>query len=426
MFGWLKRKKDAPAAVEAAPVVKNEQTFSITDVDQWEAFFGPTRTAAGPVVTAETAMRFSAVFSCVRLISGAISSSPIKVYLAHGEDLRRRNAGHPYEKMLRKRPNRFMTAATFWKFMAQSKLLTGNAVAHIVRTRGGVPVALIPLKPSQVSIYHAWEIGLDKKIPGVERNRLFYSVTFDDGAFKTFDQDDILHIPNVGWDGKKGMSTVRAMAQGVGLALGSEESSARFFSNGMMAQVALKYPSKMDKDELERLRMHLNEKYSGVGNHHKPLILTQGGDVQTLSISAGDAQLLESRKFSVIDICRFFGVPPVMIGETEKTSSWGSGVEQMARWFTMFTMNEHFTAFEQELDVKLFYEDAHFAEFDETELTRGDTKTRAEYNKAALGSMQQPGWLTQNEVRAAEGYGPAPGGDELQRPTENAGAPAKE
>ena len=66
-------------------------------------------------------------------------------------------------------------------------------------------------------------------------------------------------------------------------------------------------------------------------------------------MSAEDAQLIESRQFSVIDICRFFGVPPVMIGETEKTSSWGSGVEQMARWFTTFTLNDHLTAIEQEL-----------------------------------------------------------------------------
>lgn len=103
-------------------------------------------------------------------------------------------------------------------------------------------------------------------------------------------------------------------------------------------------------------------------------------------MSAEDAQLIESRQFSVIDICRFFGVPPVMIGETEKTSSWGSGVEQMARWFTTFTLNDHLTAIEQELEAKLF-RDGFFAEFDESELTRGDTKTRGEFYRIARGSM---------------------------------------
>ena len=138
-------------------------------------------------------------------------------------------------------------------------------------------------------------------------------------------------------------------------------------------------------------------------------------------MSAADAQLLESRKFSVPEICRFFGVPPVMIGETEKTTSWGSGVEQMARWFAMFTMNEHFMAFEQELSVKLFRDDGSFAEFDENELMRGDTKTRGDYFKAALGSLQQPGWMTPNEVRAAEGLPKVDDGETLQKPVPGAG-----
>ena len=132
-------------------------------------------------------------------------------------------------------------------------------------------------------------------------------------------------------------------------------------------------------------------------------------------MSAEDAQLIESRQFSVSDICRFFGVPPVMIGETEKTSSWGSGVEQMARWFTTFTLNDHLTAIEQELEAKLF-RDSYFAEFDESELTRGETKTRGDFYRIARGSMQEPGFMTTNEIRAAEGLPPVAGGDALQGP----------
>lgn len=183
----------------------------------------------------------------------------------------------------------------------------------------------------------------------------------------------------------------------------------------MLSKIALTYPGKLDPKVADDLREFFDARYTGTANHHRPLLLTEGGEAKTLSMSAEDAQLIESRQFSVIDICRFFGVPPVMIGETEKTSSWGSGVEQMARWFTTFTLNDHLTAIEQELEAKLF-RDGFFAEFDESELTRGDTKTRGEFYRIARGSMQEPGFMTTNEIRAAEGLPPIDGGDELQHP----------
>ena len=216
-------------------------------------------------------------------------------------------------------------------------------------------------------------------------------------------------------DGKRGLSTISAAGQGIGLGLAAEEYSARFFSNGMLSKIALTYPGKLDPKVADDLREFFDARYTGTANHHRPLLLTEGGEAKTLSMSAEDAQLIESRQFSVIDICRFFGVPPVMIGETEKTSSWGSGVEQMARWFTTFTLNDHLTAIEQELEAKLF-RDGFVAEFAESGLARGDTKTRGEFYRIARGSMQEPGFMTTNEIRAAEGLPPIDGGDELQHP----------
>lgn len=395
--------------------VKNQAgSFSLTDVDAWIDRFGGTFASSGPLVTADTAMRCSAVFACVRLIAGAVACSPLRIY-KHGDKAQRAPAfAHPLSPVLRLRPNRFMSAASFWKWMLTSKLLQGNAYAHIMRGRNGTPFALMPVSPRNVMVYWAWELGLDAKL-GVERNRLFYAVTWPDGNFQIYDQDDILHIPNIGGDGKRGVSTIQAMAQAVGLALAAEESSSAFFANGMPTQLSLSYPAKLSPEAVKSLREHLADRYSGAKNHHTPLILTEGGEAKSLSMSAEDTQLLESRKFSVIDICRFFGVNPVLVGESEKTSSWGSGVEQMGRWFHTLTMNEHFTAIEQELEIKLFG-DGHFAEFDETELTRGDTKTRADAYNVMRGSLTQPGIMTQNEIRAAEGLEPLEGGDKLFEP----------
>lgn len=417
-MGWLDR---ILGRKEVSP--KNAASLNLADADSWFETFGGSRVASGVIVNESTAMRFSAVFACVRLIGGAIASAPVKIYRRRRDDGREIAPGHTIASMLRVRPNRFITAATFWRFLAQSKVLQGNAYAHVIRTRSGDPVALYPIDPRNVAIYWAWELGLDK-LPGVERNRLFYRVTWEDGAQSMIDQDDMLHIPNVGWDGKRGLSTISAAAQGIGLGLAAEKSSAAFFANGMQSAFALQYPAKMTPEAVEMIRAHISERYAGAHNHHKPLVLTEGGEAKQLSMTADDAQLIQSRQFSVIDICRFFGVPPVMVGETEKTSSWGAGVEQMARWFTTFTLNDHLTAFEQELEVKIFRGDGHFAEFDESELTRGDTKTRGEYYRTARGSMQEPGFMTVNEIRSAEGLPPIAGGDTMQRPAETRGGKA--
>ena len=282
-------------------------------------------------------------------------------------------------------------------------------------SKSGRPLGLIPISNKRCAPYQAWELGLDKKI-SVRSDRLYYEVQWDNGTTSMIDQDDMIHVPNIGWDGKRGLSTLSAGARAIGLGLAGDESAESLFENGLNSQIALRYDGKMAPEAQEELRNHIKSKYSSAGNHNTPLILTQGGDVKSISMNANDAQLIESRQFSVIDICRFFGVPPIMVGESEKTSSWGSGVEQMARWFVMFTLNDHFTDIEQELEKKLFRASGYYCKFDETELTRGDTKTRADYYKASIGGTQNPAWMTINEIRKAENLPPLDSGDQLFKP----------
>lgn len=392
-------------------------SVSLTDLDSMSSLFGLVKSLAGPVVSAETALRSSAVFACVRLIAGCVSSSPLLTYKGrYGVKGERGLAlDHPRAYQLRLQPCGQMTASTFWKFIMQCKLLNGNAYAVIT------PDALIPLKPSRVTPYQAWELGLDTKL-GMASDRLYYYVTWDNGKFEVFDQSEMLHFPNLGWDGKQGVSTIAMATQNIGLAIAQDEYTAKFFGQGARYDVALKYPQKVSKDTADRIREHYLEKrvdYSG--NATIPLILSEGGDLKEMSMTARDAQALEARQYSVIDQCRWFGVPPVMIGESEKTSSWGAGVEQVGRWFVMFTLNDHFSDIEQEIERKLFPTGRFFAEFDESELTRGDTKTRGDYYRIARGSMQEPGWMTTEEIRIEEGFSPQPTKGELQKPIQGGG-----
>ena len=412
-MAWWSKKKDLERKIAdlEAKIVNLEVPLNDSGLFQ-ELFLGGKGYLSS--MSADTAMRVSAVFACVRLISGAISTAPIKIYRETASG-REPMTNHPYQRMLTLRPNEHITAANFWKTMAMQKVLTGNAYAPIVRARSGRPIALIPVRSSRVTPYQAWELGFDKKYDK-DPNRLFYRVTWDNGTQTVIDQDDMIHVPNINWNGKAGMSTLSAAAQSMGLALSAEESAAKLFENGMVSQIAIKYPQKLSADAQDKLREHIAARHSGASNHHKPLILTEGGDVKAMSLTSNDAQLLQTRQFSVIDIARFFGVPPVMIGETEKTSSWGSGVEQMARWFVMFTLNDHLTDFEQEIEAKLFGNSDFIAEFDESELTRGDTKTRGDFYRIARGSLQEPGIMTVNEIRVAEGLPPVEGGDKIYVP----------
>lgn len=415
MFDKFRSIFKKTAAPVSQPQNADSGTYYLDSPEDWGDFLHGFRNTSGQRVNESTAMQLSAVFACVGLVSGALASSPCVVY-RRGEKRRDIAESHPLSPVLRLKPNPRTTAATFWRAMTSSKLLHGNAYALISRFGDGRPGALTWIHPRRVSVYYAHELGLDRKAESFGPMDLVYQITDEQGKMFMYAADDIIHVPGPGWDGKRGMSVLGAAADAFGVGLGAQEHTARFYKQGASFNFAISYPQKLGPEAAASLRDYWTKKHQGVGNHHIPPILTEGGELKPFSMSARDAQLLESRQFSVVDICRWFGTPPVMIGETEKTTSWGSGVEEMARWFRTFTLTPHLVAFEQEMEVKLFRRGGFFAEFDETELTRGDMKTRHEAYRSARGSLQEPGYMTINEIRDSEGYPPVEGGDELMRP----------
>jgi HK97 family phage portal protein len=169
----------------------------------------------------------------------------------------------------------------------------------------------------------------------------------------------------------------------------------------------------MSSEQQELLKQSFHNKYAGADNFHKlPLVLTEGLDAKEVSINAVDAQLLESRKFQVVDIARIFGIPPHMIGETSASTSWGSGIESMNRGFVTYTLQPHLVRIEQELNRKLFpRQSGRFVRFDREALLEGDSAAQAAYNRAALGGPGTGmGWMSVDEVRKTKGLAPQ-GGD---------------
>lgn len=358
----------------------------------------------GPDVSETTAMRVAAVYACVALKAGAISTLPMNVY-ARAEDGGRAAVSHPYYWLLNESPNDDISAAVFWEYLETSRLFHGDAFAEILRPsfRSSKVRGFQPHHPNRVQPFRD------------TAGHLFYRVTPLVGAQYIVHPADMIHVPSLGFDGLRSPSPITyAAKQAVGTALSADEYNARFFINGARPDFALKTAGNLSKDQADMLRATWAEHHSGVTKSHLPAVLTGGMDIAQLSLSAADSQVLATSMFQVVQICSVLGTPPFMIGHTDKTTSWGAGVENMGRGFTKFTLKRDIVKYEQEFNRKLFpARERIFVRFDLADIERGDLKSENEALRIALGRAGEPGWMTQNEVRRNKNLPPKDGGDEL-------------
>lgn len=354
--------------------------------------------ASGMRVTATSAMRVSAVYACVRLIAGAISSMPAHVYKLDGR-IRDRIDNDPLWWLLNEQPTARFTSAAMWEQIVSQMLLRESGFVYIARNSIGAVRELIPLPYDACRAYRS-EDG----------KRLQYSIQ-DVRKFGA-DQDDVLHFPGFGFDGLRALSVIQHAARNAtGNAMAMDEYSGKFFSGGAHPSIILKTAGKLNEDQKASLRQTFADKYSGVENAHKlPLVLTEGVTHEQVSVNAEDAQLLDARKFQVVDIARAFGVPPHMIGETSQASSWGTGLEQMAIGFVRYTIQPHIVRIEQELNRKLYKNAGRFISFHRESAMEGDSKAMSELYKAALGGPGSgPGHMSVDEVRERKNLPPLKG-----------------
>lgn len=364
-------------------------------------------TSSGQVVTPDSAMRTAAVFACVRLISGAVSNMPMAVKERVDDRTRMDRADHPLWPVLTRRPNDWQTPKQFKSMLTTHLLLRGNAYAQIVRSMGRV-VALNPLHPDKVEVKQADDLSLS------------YVYTRRDGRKVKLAQTEVMHLVGLTLDGVSGVSVITYARETIGLSMAQERHGAVTFRNQARPSIVLTHPSALGKEGQENLRASLDAYRQGGDSEGKALILEEGMKHEQLSMTAEDAQWIESRKFSRSDIAMFFGVPPHMIGDTDKTTSWGSGIEQMGLGFVTYTLEDYLTAWEQSCNRDLIAEDAVYARFNRASLVRGDVKTRTE---AATRRLQW-GITSPNEERALEDMNPRDGGDIYYDPPNTAGDPA--
>lgn len=353
----------------------------------------------GPPVTEQTAMAVSAVFRCAALIAGLIAGIPLNIYRDDPKQGRVEVTDHKYADFLTMAPypGRAMTAFTWREQWSLNTTLWGNHYSVIRYNGAGRILGFEPAIPWQTQVVR------------IASGQNAYRFSWANGAVEDVPQDDVLHIPGLGFDGIKGASRIRQFGRNaVSLAKLFEEQVGRFHENAARPSGALKLGGKVTPEGLAKQIAYFREKYAGRMNAGEPLILEGGDEFTPFAISAEDLQTLESRRFQVADICRFFGVPPHLVGEAAGTSAWGSGIEQLTIGFLVFTLDAELKRIEAELNLKLFAGSGHYAHFDRDALRALDVKTDAEAAAAEIGSGQ----ITINERRKVKHRGAVDGGDE--------------
>ena len=345
-------------------------------------------------VTEDTAMQVSAVWACVRLLSETVASLPFNVYRKqpNGRVLAQDFYFHQF---INRKPNRYQTKQEFFETMMLNLTLHGNAYAKVTRVNGKI-VSLLPMMSAQV------EVSL------LNDGSIVYEYTRDNQT-EVLSEKSVWHIKLYG-NGIIGKSPLAFGQNMVGIAQAANKTVTRIYNNGGKRSGVLTLDKLLTPDQREQIRAN----FSGLttSTDDRLLVLEMGMKFDPISMSPQDIELLASRKFQLEEICRWFGVPSVLVNDTSGSTTWGSGIEQLVQGFYKLNLRPYLERFEASIDANLFSENEqkqYESEFDFEGLLRSDLKSRLEgYRTAISGSI-----LTPNEVRKIEGWAEMEGGDSL-------------
>jgi HK97 family phage portal protein len=378
-------------------------------------------TSAGVTVSPTGALKVSVVNACVRIISSSLAMLPLIVYervqKPGGKTGRRRAEEHRLYRVLHERPNEYQTPFE-WKQEVAAHLATrGNFFNEEVLV--GRELQLWPIHPDHVGV--DW---LDKKSG---RRRMYDVASSHDGRARVLSDESVWHGHLLSIDGGlTGASPVRLAAEGIGLAAAQVQSAARFHGSGSQIAGYLKNPGTIKDEKLRRrIKSQWRQAYSGPGNAWRTPLLEGGLEYQPIGIKPVDAQLVDTMRWSVADLARVWGMPLALIGETEKSTSWGTGIEHFMIMLATYTLSPYFVLFEQGATSRLLDGRRYYAEFLVDALLRGDLKTRFEAYATAVNANVP--WMTRNEIRARENLDPDsdPASDSFPTPTNNVTVPAE-
>ena len=343
-------------------------------------------------VTRESALRTSAVFACVRLLSEDIATLPVQTFVRDGA--RRRPVERP--QWMRFPNSEFTWVEVIQQAMA-GVLTDGNGPIEVTRDRVGEPVELWVRDPQTVNMRRRSD------------GRPEWVVMPHDAASYTLPWENLLYLRGFTLPGQmKGLSPIGFARETIGEGAAAQKFGAKFFGQGAYAGGVIEFPGDATQEQVDEFITLWKQHHQGVQNAHQPGVLTGGAAWRQVSIPPQDAQFIESRKFSVTEIARFYRVPPHKIGDLERATF--SNIEQQAIEYVVDSLRPWLVRLEATMTALL--PGGVFPKWNVEGLLRGDTLARYQ----AYTQARTAGWMSVNEIRALEDLNPVTNGDSFIQP----------
>lgn len=395
-------------------LLKPSQVFALAETSRAkmaEATSPPRRTSrreersfSNEEVTPESAITSSGVIAIITLLSQDTSSLPLLLYARRGRN-KFRAADHPYYRLMHDQPNDEMSSMTFRELIASHIVAWGNFYGQMIWNEKGEVTEIWPLRPDRMTVQR------------VDGKKIYLYRQWNNEP-RPFTTDDILHIPGWGFDGLVGYSKISLARNAIGLAISAEKFGSKLFANDARPGVVYMHPGPQALSDIAygHLQESLKEN-QGVDNSWKPKILEEGLTIKEIGIPPEDAQFLQTRQFQLAEINRILGpVPPHMIGDIEKSTSWGTGIDSQEQGYVNHTLRPLAVRIEQALNLQLLLkadrDQGYFFEHLFDGLLRGDIAVRYEAYVKAVNN----GFMSRNEVRERENLNPRSGLDDILQP----------
>jgi HK97 family phage portal protein len=358
---------------------------------------------SGETVTVDRALAIPMVWRCIGLLSTVIAGCPLIVNNKKQETqvipcLDPLNSSTTY------------TQYELWELVVEHLALWGNAYVKKIRNAADAIVDLQPIVPAIVKVRRGPVDGkhTDGKIFKVEQ-----FIEGHPAGFKEYGNWDIMHIPGQGYDGLQGLAPLQVCAQTYGTALAADKLAARFYGRGTMLSGILNVKAPLaDQEQADEIKRRWREVNAGSQHGGDIAVLDAETSYQQLTIPPDQLQFLESREWEAEEIARIYGIPPHLVGDESKSTSWGTGIEQQNIGFIAYTIAGWTSRIEQRVTREIVQTRGQIASFDLTELMKGSTTERFTAYSLAV----QWGWLTRNECRIRENMEPLPGLDKPLTP----------
>ena len=366
----------------------------------WVRAFSTYDVASGVQVDEQTALEYSAVWSCIRVLSETVASLPLHLYRRRPDGGKERSTDHPLYNILHDAPNPETTSFYLRETLMGHLCGWGNAYAELELNRRGEVTGIWPLRPDRMKVSRQnGQLSYTYRLPKPD----------DQGNLEAIlPTERVLHIPGLGYDGVVGYSPVQMARSAIGLGIAAGEFGSRFFGNDARPGVVLEHPGEIGDEAHKRLRESWETRHQGLEASHRVAVLEEGMTLKEIGIPPEEAQFLETRKFQRSEIASIYRVPPHMIGDLERATF--SNIEHQSIEFVVYSIRPWLVRWEQAMNQVLLTaaeRREYFIEHLVDGLLRGDIGSRY----AAYATGRQNGWLSANDVRQMENMNPIDDGD---------------